>query len=208
MQITNYNKYLKDYKEAEVGILENIIKELSKDYITEHIEKPHNEARISFHLTSNSVPDDASFENLIGEYYNHHFTKCVSNGGELTRAEATGRAKEIITENYRRRRLDKLNAYSDGINGSNGGMMAIIDIIMEQLKNDAKERHVQEVIDRYIARSRWEEQVEIIKELFDFYPKSLNVDRDNPERYARNYEELIKALMESLNGMNDNLRKS
>jgi len=191
-----------------MGVLENIIKELSKDYVTEHIERPNNEARIGFHLSSNTVPDDASFENLIGNYYNHHFTKCVSNGGELTRAEATGRAKEIITENYRRRRLDKLNAYSDGINGSNGGMMAIIDIIMEKLKNDSKERHIQEVIDRYIAPTSWEERVEIIKELFDFYPKSLKLDSDHPERYASNYEELIKALMESLNDMNNNLRKS
>ena len=51
---------------------------------------------------------------LIADYYNYHFTKCISTGGELSRADAAGRAKEIITENYRRRRLDKLNAYSDG----------------------------------------------------------------------------------------------
>lgn len=189
-----------------MGILDNIIKELSKDYITEHIDKPHNNARISFHLSSNSVPGDASFENVIGEYYNHHFTRCISKGGELSRAESTGRAKEIIFEHYKRKGLDKLNAYSDGKEERNGGMMAMLDILWDKLLQDSKEKHLIEVIDRYIKPSGWEEQVEIIKELINFYPNTLKVDREHPEKYARNYEELIRALMESLNNMNDRLR--
>ena len=99
-------------------ILDNIIRELSEEYVAEKVEKIHDEARIRFYLTRNSVANDAEFENLIAEYYNHHFTTCVSNGGELTKAEASGRAKEIITDNYKRRKLDKLNAYADGINGN------------------------------------------------------------------------------------------
>ncbi|MCB0753084.1 MAG: hypothetical protein KDC52_16545, partial [Ignavibacteriae bacterium] len=183
------------------------IRELSEEYVAEKVEKIHDEARIRFYLTRNSVANDAEFENLIAEYYNHHFTTCVSNGGELTKAEASGRAKEIITDNYKRRKLDKLNAYADGINGRNGGMRAILDIILDFLKQEAIERHIREVIDRYIAPTIWEEQVEIIQELFNYYPDSIKVDKAHPERYARNYEELLRALIEQLNATKNKLRK-
>ena len=44
-------------------------------------------------------------------------------------------------------------------------MRAILDIIMETLKEEAIERHVREVIDRYIAPSSWDEQVEYNKRI-------------------------------------------
>ena len=181
-----------------MSVLDNILHELDESYIVDHIAKKHDEARVQYPLASITVQDDIAFDNQIADYYNYHFTKCISSGGELTRSEAAGRAKEIITQNYGRRRLDKLNAYSDGKNGTNGGMREILDIIMETLKEEAVERHFRDVIDRYIAPSSWDEQVEIIKELFKRIPDSQYINKDQPERYARNYEDLIRALVEQL----------
>lgn len=181
-----------------MSVLDNILYELDESYIVEKIAKKHDEARAQYSLRSITVPDDIAFDNLIADYYNYHFTKCISPGGELSRADAAGRAKDIITQEYRRKSLGKLNAYSDGKNGTNGGMRKILDIIMESLKEDAVERHFRDVIDRHIAPSRWEEQVEIIKELFKRIPNSQHINKDQPERYARNYEELIRAMVDEL----------
>lgn len=74
----------------------------------------------------------------------------------------------------------------------NGGMRLILDIIMEVMKEEAVERHFRDVIDKYIAPSSWNEQVEIIKEILKKINDSPYLDRNNPERYVRNYEELIK----------------
>jgi len=181
-----------------MSTLNYILNELDESYIVEHIAKKHDEARVQYSLTRTTVPNDIEFDDLIADYYNHHFSRCISLGGELSRAEAAGRAKELIVKHYRKKRLDKLNAYSDGKTGSNGGMRQILDIIMESLKEEAIERHYRDVIDRYIAPSSWEEQVEIIEELFRRIPDSPHIDKDYPERYARNYEELIRALVEQL----------
>lgn len=179
-----------------MSILENILNELDEKYLLDHVTKKHDEARIQFRITSITVQDDIAFDNLISDYYNYHFTKCISNGGTLPRAESAGRAKDIIEKYYRRKGLEKLNAYSDGKTGMNGGMRQILDIIMESMKEEAVERHMRNVIDKYIAPSNWEEQVEIIKEIINRIKDSPYLDRNNPERYARNYEELIRFLVE------------
>lgn len=176
--------------------LRNILNELDEAYIVKNISKKHDEARIKYPLNSNTVPNDSAFDELIGDYYNYHFANCNCTGSRLTRAEAVGRAKEIITKKYHRRGLDKLNAYSDGKNGTNGGMREILDIIMETLKEEEIERHFRDVIDRHISPSNWEEQVDIIKELFQILPESEQIKKETPERYARNYEELIRSISE------------
>ncbi len=182
-----------------MSVLDNILQELDEIYIVEHITKKHDEAILQYHMDKNNVLDDTEFDDVIADYFNHHFTKCVSKGAALSRAEAAGRAKEIIEREYRRKGQDRLHAYSDGKNGSNGGMRAILDIILESLKNEALERHVRDVLDRYVAPTSFEEQVSIVKEIISKTEISSDyVDVNHPERYARNYEELIRGLVESI----------
>jgi hypothetical protein len=182
-----------------MSVLDKILRELDESYIVEHITKKHDEARIQYHLRSNTVSGDTEFDTLIADYYNHHFKRCIASGGALSRAEAGGRAKEIIEREYRKRGQDKLHAYSNGKNGYDGGMRAILDIIMENLKQEAVERHIRDVLDRYVAPSSFKEQVAIVKDLISRTgSSSAYVDAAHPERYARNYEELIRGLVDSI----------
>lgn len=191
-----------------MGILERILQELDEIYIVDTVTKVHDEARMNYPLHSITVSDDAEFDKVIGDYYNYHFTKCISRGGNLPRSEAAGRAKEIIEQEYRRKRMDRLGAYSDGKTGTNGGMRAILDIIMERFKEDAVEHHIRDVIDRYVAPSDFEEQVSIIREIIAHMNyKPAYIDPDRPERYARNYEELIRGLVESARMQSSKFRR-
>ena len=79
-------------------------------------------------------------------------------------------------------------------------MRSILDLIMESLKEKSIEMHIQDVIDRHVQPSSYDEQVEIIRELiFRIGGLSKYIDKSRPERYARNYEELIKALVKNIN---------
>jgi hypothetical protein len=191
-----------------MGVLENIIRELDETYVIGHVTGRHDDARIQFSLNSNTVSDDAGFDTLIAEYYNHHYTKCVSGGGKLSRAEAGGKAKNILENDYRNRGMDKLNAYQDGKTGSNGGMRKILDILMERLKSEALEFHIRDVLDRYVAPTSFEEQTSIIRELIQKMPlSSAQIDTQHPERYAKNYEELIRVLADSLKSQYASFRR-
>lgn len=181
-----------------MGVLERILEELDETYLVEHVTKKHDEARIQYPLRSITVDNDIEFDNLIADYYNFHFTKCVSNGGALSRAESAGRAKEILDNYCRRNRINRLNVYSNGKTGVDGGMRKILDIIMESMKEDSVEKHYKDVIDRYVTPSSWDEQIDLIKEYFKRIPDTSHFDKDHPEKYARDYEELIRNRVEQL----------
>ena len=82
----------------------------------------------------------------------------------MSRAEAAGRAKKIINEYCRKNGAHKLDIYSNGKKGYDGGMRKILDIIMNGLKEESIAMHFKDVIDRYVSPSSWVEQLSIIKE--------------------------------------------
>lgn len=162
----------------------------------------HDEARMAYPLRRNTVDNFDEFTDAIGDYYNYHFTRCVSGGGALSRAEAAGRAKEILDQEYRhpRRGGDIVMAFNDASDGTNGGLRVILDTIAEALKAEAVERYVRDQFDRYVAPNDWEQKVEIIRQFIDRHGASLasSIRADQPERYAQNYQELIRRYVEAL----------
>ena len=107
----------------------DILEELDERTIAREVGIPHDEVRMRFALPSNTVAAFAEFEDIIAEYLNYHYGYCVAQGGTMSRSEATGRAKEIIEREYRRRRGDLVSAYNDAHDGTNGGLPAILDLI-------------------------------------------------------------------------------
>ena len=69
-----------------------ILAELDERYIAREVGIPHDEARLGYVLSRNTVSDFREFERIIGDYYNHHFSRSISHGGRLSPTEAVGRA--------------------------------------------------------------------------------------------------------------------
>lgn len=173
---------------------------LDERIIAQRIGIPHDETRLRYSLRSNTVGNFDEFSEIIGDYYNYHFTTCVSNGGKLSRADATGRAKEIIEREYRRRHGDIVSAYNDAHDGTNGGVRAVLDLIAEGLKAESVEKYIWDHIDRHVAPNSWEEKVEIIRQFIAQCGPYLSssIRNQQPERYAQNYEELIRSYTHAL----------
>ena len=95
-----------------MSVLDSILNELDEAYVVKNITGKHDEARLQYALKQNTVPDDAAFDQVIGEYYNYHFARCFSGGGPLPRREAAGRAKELLFDEYRRRHQGKDKLYA------------------------------------------------------------------------------------------------
>jgi hypothetical protein len=161
---------------------------------------PHDEARIRYPLRSNTIGNFDEFSNAIADYYNYHFTTCVSRGGHLSRSEAAGRAKELLEKEYRRRNDDIVTAFNDAHDGTNGGMRVVLDNIAEGLKADSVERYIRDAFDRHVAPNSWEDKVEIIRQFIAFCGPLLSssVSAGQPERYAQNYQELIRSYVDGL----------
>ena len=177
-----------------------LLNELDERNIAQRVGIPHDEARMRYPLNSNTVTDFDEFTNAVADYFNYHFTACVSQGGNLSRSEAAGRAKEMLEKEYRRKNGDIVTAFNDAHDGTNGGMRIVLDTIAEGLKAESVERHVRDAFDRHVAPNSWDDKVEIIRQFITHCGPLLSnaVSSGQPERYAHNYRELITAYVDGL----------
>jgi len=180
--------------------IHTLLAAMDERVIARQIGVPPDEARIRYPLRSNTVPGFDAFSDAIGEYYNYHFSTCVSHGGSLTRAEAAGRAKEILEQEYRRHNGDIVSAFNDACDGTNGGLRVVLDKIAEGLKVESVKQYIREMFDRHVAPNSWEQKVEIIRQFIAHCGVYLasSIRADQPERYAHNYDELIRSYVDAL----------
>ena len=192
-----------------MAAIDNLLAALDERELAQRVGLKHDEARVSYQLSGNTASTFDAFTDLIADYYNHHFSRCVSNGGKLPSAEAAGRAKEILEREYRRRNGDIVAAFNDAHDGTNGGMRVILDTIAENLKAESIERYTREMFDRHVAPNSWEDKVEIIRQFIARCGANLSsaIDAKQPERYAQNYSELIRAYVRGLQGTSSIFRR-
>lgn len=177
--------------------LNSLLDALDELTIARKIQAPHDDARNNYHLKSNRVQDFDEFTHIIGDYYNHHFSACMSSGGRLSAAEAAARAKEVLEREYRRRNGDIVTAFRDAEQGLDGGLRGILDHIAEALKAEAVAYYTREMFDRHVAPHEWEDKVAIVRQFLTRFAPLLGstVRTDQPERYAHDYRELIEAYL-------------
>jgi len=192
-----------------MGSLSSILEQLDERYIAKEIGIPHDEARMAFRLDSNTVSNIDEFTRIIGEYYNYHFGKCVSRGGKMSRSDAEGRAKEIIEREYRNHRSDFVGAFNDAHDGTNGGLRVVLDVIASHLRSESIERHIRKVLDDEVKPNSWEDKVDIIRQFMSRCGKdvSQSMDVSNPERYAGNFDSLIREYVEALKRTSKSFRR-
>jgi len=187
----------------------NLLAELDERYIAQKIGIRHDEARMGYHLTSNTVRNFDEFTRKSGDYYNWHFSRCISHGGSLSPGEAASRAKELLEKEFRRQNGDIVMAYNNAHDGTNGGMRVALDVIAEGLKLQAVEHHIRDTFDRYVAPNSWEQKVNIIRQFIDHCGTFLSssIRSDTPERYAHSYNELIRSYVDALKGTSSIFRR-
>jgi hypothetical protein len=180
--------------------IQHLIAALDERTIAQQVGLAHDQARLRFPLERNVVDDFDEFANVIGEYYAYHFTTCVSNGGSLSPANSRSQAKQIVEQEYRRRNGDIASAFNDAHDGTNGGLRTQLDVLADALKAESVARYTRDVFDRHVAPNRWEDKVEIIRQFIARFGALLGnaIRADQPERYAQNYEELIRAYVRAL----------
>ena len=183
-----------------MGNINALLDALDERTIAKEIGIPNDEVRMQYRLNSNTVSSFDQFSDLIADYYNHHFTKCVTGGGQLSASEAWGRAKEIIEREYRKRGGDIVSAFNNAKDGTNGGMMAVLDIIAEGIKAESVESYICSIFDRHVKPTEWDKKVDIIRQFIRHCGGQLSgsVRSSQPEAYAAEYEKLIRAYVNGL----------
>jgi len=192
-----------------MGALESLLAAMDEVAIARNVGNAHDETRMQYALNINTVRSFQEFSDVITDYYSHHFSRCVAYGGLLPRFEATGRAKEIVEQEYKREGGNITRAYNDAHDGTNGGLRIILDRIADHLKAESVERYLRDIFDRYVEPVSWEQKVDIIRQLFVRYGHLLSptIRTNQPESYAQNYEEIIRVYVDALRETSSVFRK-
>lgn len=183
-----------------MGTIHSMLAALDEREIARQVAMAHDEARMRYHLSCNTVRDFDRFRSIIADYYNHHYSSCVSRGGSLSNADAYVEAKDLLEREQRRRSGDIVSVFNDAHDGTNGGLRVVLDTIADSLKAEAVERYTTDVFDRHVAPNSWDQKVDIIRQFIACCGPMLDgsIVRDQPERYARDYTELVKSYVEGL----------
>jgi len=183
-----------------MSTIDDLCTMLDEVAVARNVGIAHDEARAAYGLKKNTVSSFDEFNGLIADYYGYHSGRCVVPGGRIASFEASGQASEILEKAYRRQGGNLMSAYRDAQEGTNGGLRIILDVIAEQLKEESIERYVRHAFNQYVDPTSWNQRVEIIRQFIDRYRQVLGfvIDAAHPERYAQNYDELIKAFLDAL----------
>jgi hypothetical protein len=184
-----------------MGTIENLLAALEEREIARRVTIEHDEARMRYPLSSNTVRDFREFMDLIADYYTYHDSVCISRGGRLSHTDAYGEAKELLERDSRRRGNGNIVAlFNDACDGTNGGVRIILDSIADGLKARAVERYTTAMFDMHVAPNAWDDKVDIIRQFIQCCGPMLagSIVASQPERYARDYSELIRSYVEGL----------
>jgi hypothetical protein len=183
-----------------MGSLDYLLAMIDEQAIARNVSIPHDEARMRYSLRKNTVLDFEEFTDVIADYYNYHVSQCVMHGGFFSPTEAASRAKKILEQEYRRQGGTIVTVFNDAHDGTNGGLRVVLDRIAEALKTESVENCIREAFDRYVAPNSWEQKVEIMRQFIARFGHVLSssIRANQPERYARDYEELIRSYVDSL----------
>ena len=181
-----------------MGTINNMINELDELTIAALVERVHNHVREAYRLHLPPVLSTVQVENEWGRYFAYHHEASVSKGGKMSPAEATGRAKQLIENAYRRRRQTMINALADAKEHKNGGLPAQLTVIAEGLREECVDNYVEDVISRYCDQDNHAQRAALMSEFMARFGEFLPDHLRNlaPERLASNYKELISAFLE------------
>jgi hypothetical protein len=193
-----------------MAAIDNIMAEMDERRLAQLIGIPHDNARARYPLRKNTVDSFEEYEVILGDYLNRHFSECVSHGAALSRAEAVGRAKEIVEKEYRRKYGgDLISAFNDASGGTNGAIRVQLDLLCEALKAESLEHHVRDVFDRHVRPNAWVEKVAVIRQIIARFGSMLDssIQADNPERYAHDYRNLVYAIVQGIQRASASFRR-
>jgi len=188
--------------------VENLFRELEEAVIARRVGTKHDEARMQYPLTSNTVSSFDEFISRAADYYNYHFQK-VHHCGPLTQFDAESQVKDIIQQVYRNYDGDIVSAFKDCTDAVNGGCRSLLDRIADAMKYRHTEQYITSVFDRYIQPNDWAMKVEIIRQFINVYGAYLgsDIEKDQPERYAKDYHTLIRSYIDGRKKTSAHIRR-
>ena len=192
-----------DERDKEDGIFDEVVSQLNERAFANKYGILIDSARSSFVLRSVTVDSYEEFIDTIVSFYIH--LRCYINkmpvesiNPDISRNEAI----QLLQSTYRKEGCEL--AFQGAVDGVAGGMRVLLDRLTEEYKTQQQSKYFNRVLTDALNSLQWTERVEFMRSAMKRLRKFLPDDiADEPaERFARDYEQIVKTYVESMDQFN------
>jgi hypothetical protein len=187
-------------------ILQSILTEIDQEALLRHVARPIDTARATFSpgaATTNSVDE---FNEIVTSFYVHlqrHTYRIVE---PLDLNASSTEASDLLKEAFfKKGGWD--GALTEAETGINGGIRFVLDVMTEHFKHTQKEKYMNQILITALKPLEWEEKVSltqaILKRLEHNLPQKVV---SQPEKYAKELEDILKTYVQSQDRLKSMLR--
>ena len=184
-----------------------VLREVSAESLAQTIGLSIDTARAAFTLEEVTTTSYDTFHGSITAFY----TTAQRHAGMLrdSTADATMAVEAVaLTERAFAKKGGLEAAWAEAQQGAQGGMRFVLDVLADQLKDELQRKHVNRVLKEALDPLDWDARVAfmavMMERLGPFLPPQIRAAP--PERYARHYEEVVRAYVGSFDQVNRLLR--
>lgn len=153
-------------------------------------------AKMAFTYPRNHVENYDEFRQVVGEFYRLYFSR--ARGQDLSARDAEDEAIDLLDRAYGRFGKDSQDAYMNCLHRQDGGLNGVIDEMVKALRTRDIESYIKRVFTTFVDPKAYQDKVEIMRQFFARVQDLPDeIDRNNPDRYANRYDELVRAYAES-----------
>jgi len=184
-------------KRTDCEVLDAILRETDTVLVAERIHVPIDNARGSYRLDKSVVSNYDEFLAVVTSYYNHVMRRLGIICGSTNSSDVTSEAIDKVSEAYRGDGGFSA-AVNQGIVGTDGGMLTVLDRITDFFKRDTEQKYINGVFKRAIDSRVLAERVNIVKAILARLASILPEEygEEDPTAYADNHEKLLGLLLE------------
>ena len=179
--------------------LQEILSKISKEALAQTIGLKIDLARVSYRMDQVIIESFEEFSTTVLSYYIHMLQKLnrikIPADFNALSAEAFALLNRAFSNNGGLK-----SAIEESRTGVWGGMRYILDRITDQLKKEEQEKTIDLVLKFSFDPLEWDIKVSLIKDLMEVLKPALppEIYSQPPEKFANNYEILIKSYVNSI----------
>jgi len=197
-----------DASDSECAVFDTVVDQINEHTIAREIGIPIDSARSSYILECSTVETKEQLIDTLQAFFVHLHRHLAAHPIQtLDMIQVRCETIALLQRAFRDKGGDQA-AFVRAMDGTQGGIRSVLDILTEQYKAERRSAYVQRVFADAIAAMEWDKRVDFMlgamKRLRPFLPQEL---RDEPaEKFVGNYEAIIQAYVNSLDTVNQLLR--
>jgi len=197
-----------DLTETASGTLDTVLSEIAPTTLASNISSPIDTARASYVMDSVTVESNEEFYDIISAFYIHIIRHTSDVHSHITKEAAASDAYALLERTFARRDGSS-GAQAEARNGIHGGVRFVLDSLTDQFKAEQQEKHVSMILKSAISSLEYEERVAFMAALLERLARHLPPDicSSPPERFADHCEPIVRAYVESLEKVDELLRR-